>query len=80
MPKNMLNRLKKFLSKSDSDNLPQKERNNPSTSGIENVDPRLCGLIDAVKRGWYQQEIGELYKGFKITREDIVLDVVGCGE
>lgn len=45
----------------------------------QDVDPRYCGLRDAVKRGWYRLETGELFTGFKITREDIVLDV-GCGE
>ena len=44
-----------------------------------NVDPRICGLLDAVRRGWYQLETGELFVGFKVTRDDIVLDV-GCGE
>ncbi|PKN68977.1 MAG: SAM-dependent methyltransferase [Deltaproteobacteria bacterium HGW-Deltaproteobacteria-12] len=44
-----------------------------------NVDPRFCGLRDAVRRGWYNLETGELFAGFKVTRDDIVLDV-GCGE
>jgi len=43
------------------------------------LDPRLCGLRDAVKRGWYQSETGELFTGFKITADDVVLDV-GCGD
>lgn len=44
-----------------------------------NADPRYCGLSDAVRRGWYRLETGELFAGFRITAEDIVLDV-GCGE
>jgi SAM-dependent methyltransferase len=43
------------------------------------VDPRVCGLRDAVKRGWYRLETGELFAGFQVVREDVVLDV-GCGE
>lgn len=37
------------------------------------------GLRDALASGWYQQESGELYQGFPIHAEDIVLDV-GCGD
>ena len=43
------------------------------------LDPRICGLKDAVLRGWYQSDNGELFPGFKITADDIVLDV-GCGD
>lgn len=43
------------------------------------VDPRWCGLRDAVRRGWYRLETGELFPGFKVTGDDIVLDA-GCGE
>lgn len=46
---------------------------------MKDMDPRICGLLDAVKRGWYRLETGELLAGFKITKDDIVLDV-GCGE
>ncbi|MDD3249030.1 MAG: class I SAM-dependent methyltransferase [Smithellaceae bacterium] len=45
----------------------------------EDVDPRVCGLRDAVKRGWYRLETGELFAGFQVTRKDVALDV-GCGE
>lgn len=51
----------------------------PVSMDQENTDPRVSGLIDAVKRGWYQMDTGELFTGFKVTKEDIVLDV-GCGE
>jgi len=43
------------------------------------VDPRICGLSDAVRRGWYRVETGELFAGFQVTGDDVVLDV-GCGE
>ena len=36
-------------------------------------------MRDAVRRGWYRLETGELFTGFKVTQDDIVLDV-GCGE
>lgn len=42
------------------------------------VDSRNCGLIDAVRSGFYLVESGELFKGFPIAAEDSVLDV-GCG-
>ncbi len=45
----------------------------------KDVDPRFCGLQDAVRRGWYRLETGELFAGFQVTRKDVVLDV-GCGE
>ncbi len=45
----------------------------------KDVDPRVCGLRDAVKRGWYRLETGELFAGFQVVREDVALDV-GCGE
>ncbi len=44
-----------------------------------NADPRYCGLKDAVKRGWYNLATGELFAGFRVTRDDVVLDA-GCGE
>jgi 2-polyprenyl-3-methyl-5-hydroxy-6-metoxy-1,4-benzoquinol methylase len=43
------------------------------------VDSRMCGLADAVQSGWFNHASGELLTGFKITAEDVVLDV-GCGD
>lgn len=57
---------------------PQKVRN-PAATALQDVDPRMCGLVDAVRRGWYRLETGELFVGFKVTSDDVVLDV-GCGE
>lgn len=42
------------------------------------IDSQNCGLVDAVQRGWFQNDSGELFSGFPITPEDVVLDV-GCG-
>ncbi|WXL26078.1 class I SAM-dependent methyltransferase [Ectopseudomonas mendocina] len=41
------------------------------------VDSRECGFKDAIQSGWYLQT-NELFKGFSISSEDVVLDV-GCG-
>lgn len=58
----------------------KQQKMNGSTAPVcRDVDPRYCGLQDAVRRGWYQLETGELFPGFKVTADDIVLDV-GCGE
>lgn len=43
------------------------------------VDPRMCGLVDIVKSGWYNNATGELIAGFDIQADDLVLDL-GCGE
>lgn len=42
------------------------------------VDSRDCGLVDAVRSGWFLNDSNELFKGFEILPEDVVLDV-GCG-
>jgi 2-polyprenyl-3-methyl-5-hydroxy-6-metoxy-1,4-benzoquinol methylase len=42
------------------------------------VDSRDCGLVDAVQSGWYLSDTNELFKGFPISSDDVVLDV-GCG-
>src|SRR5690554_921204 len=42
------------------------------------VDARDCGLVDAVKSGWYQAQSDELFKGFPVSAEDVVVDL-GCG-
>ncbi len=49
------------------------------TTSTPDADPRWCGLKDAVRRGWYNLETGELFAGFQIRADDIVLDA-GCGE
>lgn len=41
-------------------------------------DARNVGLKDAVQAGWYQSETCELFRGFAITAEDVVVDI-GCG-
>lgn len=43
------------------------------------VDARKVGLRDAVLSGWYLGPTDELFKGFAISKEDVVLDF-GCGE
>src|SRR5205807_1065502 len=43
------------------------------------VDARSLGLHDAVLSGWFNMEHKELFAGFPITPDDVVLDV-GCGD
>ncbi|AIY42853.1 SAM-dependent methyltransferase [Collimonas arenae] len=43
------------------------------------ADSFHVGLRDALASGWYLQESDELYRGFVINAEDIVLDI-GCGD
>jgi ubiquinone/menaquinone biosynthesis C-methylase UbiE len=47
-------------------------------STAEIIDSRDCGLVDAVMGGWFQNATDELFRGFPITAEDVVLDL-GCG-
>ena len=42
------------------------------------VDARDCGLVDAVQSGWFLNASDELFSGFAIGPQDVVLDV-GCG-
>lgn len=43
------------------------------------VDSFHIGLRDALASGWYLQQSDELYRGFVIQAEDVVLDI-GCGD
>lgn len=45
----------------------------------ERIDPYMLGLQDAVLSGWYNGEAGELVPGFRVSAEDVVVDV-GCGD
>ncbi|WP_397571485.1 class I SAM-dependent methyltransferase [Schlesneria sp. T3-172] len=47
-------------------------------SGPRVVEAGECGLIDDVRRGWFNRTSGELARGFSITADDTVVDV-GCG-
>jgi ubiquinone/menaquinone biosynthesis C-methylase UbiE len=44
----------------------------------DEVDPMWIAMVDAYKSGWYLEDTDELYRGFKITDADRVLEV-GCG-
>lgn len=46
---------------------------------VSPIDSFHIGLKDALLSGWYLQESNELYRGFSIGVEDVVLDV-GCGD
>ena len=43
------------------------------------VDPYMLGLHDAMLSGWFNQETGELFKGFPVSADDTLIDV-GCGD
>jgi SAM-dependent methyltransferase len=43
------------------------------------VDPYMLGLKDASLSGWYNSETGELFTGFTVGPDDVVVDV-GCGD
>ncbi|MRR16863.1 MAG: class I SAM-dependent methyltransferase, partial [Deltaproteobacteria bacterium] len=74
----MPGKSKRTSSGSRGKKTPQK-RSGPAAITPGDVDPRMCGLRDAVRRGWYRVETGEVFPGFQVTADDIVLDV-GCGE
>ena len=59
--------------------LKPKKVSSSRATARKDADPRMCGLIDILKRGWYKSDTGELCAGFKVTADDIVLDV-GCGD
>lgn len=50
----------------------------PPAKPADYVDARDCGLVDAVQSGWFQNATDELFTGFVISAEDVVLDI-GCG-
>jgi len=56
--------------------LGQKSTEQTSTEVI--IDSRDCGLVDAVMGGWFQNATDELFRGFPIAADDVVLDL-GCG-
>jgi len=43
------------------------------------IDSVMVGLHDAVESGWFRNDRRELFEGFPIVPEDVVLDV-GCGK
>lgn len=56
-----------------------RQKETRKTTSPPDADPRWCGLRDAIRRGWYNLENGELFAGFQVTPDDVVLDA-GCGE
>src|SRR5579872_5957939 len=51
----------------------------PSTPDQPPVDPFLVGLYDMTLSGWYRIAEKELFLGFPISADDVVIDV-GCGD
>ena len=74
----LFGKLKRLLSRL-ARALKPLEIDSPAVTALQDVDPRICGEANAFRRGWYRSETGELFGGFKVTADDIVLDV-GCGD
>lgn len=70
----MLSLLKKLTAGTPAPAQPEVQ-----TPPAAKVDPYMLGLQDAVLSGWFNQQTNELFKGFEIRADDIVLDV-GCGD
>ncbi|WP_166222038.1 class I SAM-dependent methyltransferase [Pseudomonas atagonensis] len=51
----------------------------PAQPANDKIDPYWIGLHDSMLSGWFNKETGELFTGFPVNAEDIVLDV-GCGD
>jgi SAM-dependent methyltransferase len=51
----------------------------PAASATDPIDSKIVGLHDAAESGWFKMDRQELFEGFSITPDDIVLDV-GCGD
>ena len=51
----------------------------PAVPVADKVDPYMLGLYDATLSGWFNKETGELFTGFPVTADDILIDV-GCGD
>lgn len=70
----MLNKLMKVFAPTEAPLEPQ-----PAQEDVGHAkNPFDVGLRDATLSGWFNQSTHELYKGFPIRAEDVVLDV-GCG-
>lgn len=75
--KNAINSIFQRIRNKLSHNVAPTEKILPN-SDHHYVDARDCGLYDAFKSGWFLNETNELFKGFKISDQDIVVDF-GCG-
>jgi|SRR5580658_65922 SAM-dependent methyltransferase len=54
-------------------------RDPPSETSLHEPDISLLPLRDAAESGWFQVDSGELFKGFPLGPDDVVLDI-GCGD
>lgn len=70
----MLQLLKKLLPTA-----PTPVAEPPAAVIPEKKDSYMVGLHDAVLSGWYTEATGELFKGFVVSPDDVLLDV-GCGD
>ena len=51
----------------------------PAETALGPLDPELLALRDAALSGWFQVDSNELFRGFALSAEDVVLDI-GCGD
>ncbi len=58
--------------------MPSREQWEHKAAHADFADVRNVGLVDAVQAGWYQNDSNELFRGFAVTADDVVVDV-GCG-
>ncbi len=54
------------------------KKDKPEIIAEEPVNTMMTGLQDAAQSGWFNIDRQELFDGFRVTAEDVVLDV-GCG-
>jgi 2-polyprenyl-3-methyl-5-hydroxy-6-metoxy-1,4-benzoquinol methylase len=66
------------LVKSIIGKLLAKGKNMSSQAFEKKIDSRHTGLVDSVKNGWFLQQSDELFRGFKLNSDDVLLDV-GAG-
>ncbi|MFI8482093.1 methyltransferase domain-containing protein [Pseudomonas sp. NPDC078700] len=69
--------LQKLFQRLNSSTAPE-VADSEAQAATDYVDARDCGLVDAVQSGWFQNATDELFTGFAISAEDVVLDI-GCG-
>lgn len=75
----MLDRLKQLFPGFTKKSPARETADSVPSPPTRDVEIRHAGLKDAWRRGWYKTETGELFSGFKVAAQDIVLDV-GCGD
>jgi len=58
---------------------PSENYTNTPEGGVDGFDASELGLVDGGLSGWYLNDSDEIYRGIRISSDDIVADV-GCGD